>query len=205
MTFWKELLTHKGGTEQEIAVALRQLHALPPPPFLTEVAPFVRLAERIDAAHTLPDCDRQWMRDHLNELHSGWEDLPEGLPWGPVHGDAWEGNVVTTVAGMTLFVDLERASIGPPEWDLNLHCDQAQFIRLDHRRAVRRFCDVYGHDVTSWLGFALLRDIREMGMRCMTVQVAGMNPDHARQAQLRVDCLRGRFGPRPWSGWEPIA
>ncbi|MEU2254441.1 aminoglycoside phosphotransferase family protein [Nocardia xishanensis] len=205
VTFWKELLAHRGGTEREIAVALRKLHSLPPPPFLTEVAPFVRLAERIDAAHTLPDRDRQWMREHLNDLRSAWEDLPEGLPWGPIHGDAWEGNVVTTVDGVTLFVDLERASIGPPEWDLTSNGIKHSSFSWISRERYAAFCDAYGHDVTNWSGFALLRDIREMRMTCMAVQVASIHPDHVRQAQHRVDCLRGRFGPRPWSGWEPIA
>ncbi|SNY85918.1 Phosphotransferase enzyme family protein [Nocardia amikacinitolerans] len=205
VTFWQELPAHRGGTEREIALALRKLHSLPPPPFLTEVAPFVRLAERIDAAHTLPARDRQWMREHLEDLRSGWEELPKGLPWGPIHGDAWEGNVVTTVEELTLFIDLERASVGPPEWDLTSTAIKHSSFGWITAERYAAFCDAYGHDVTTWSGFALLRDIREMRMTCMAVQVAGTRPDHARQAQHRVDCLLGRFGSRPWPGWESIA
>jgi hypothetical protein len=36
ITFWKELPKHRGGTATEIAAALRGLHTLSPPQFLSE-------------------------------------------------------------------------------------------------------------------------------------------------------------------------
>lgn len=204
VTFRKKLPDHRPGTEREIATALRKLHALAPP-FPSQVAPFVQLGERIDAATTLSADDRQWMRDHLGNLQAAWNDLPKGLGWGPIHGDAWEGNVVTTTDGVTLFVDLERASVGPFEWDLtSTAIKHSSFGWITAERYVELHT-AYGHDVTSWPGFPLLRDIREMRMTCMAVQAAGMNAVHAPQAEHRVDCLRARCGPRPWSGWDPIA
>ncbi|PRY31701.1 phosphotransferase family enzyme [Umezawaea tangerina] len=35
-----------------------------------------------------------------------------------MHGDAWVGNVVATDDGQVVVLDLERCSVGPPEWDL---------------------------------------------------------------------------------------
>lgn len=67
----------------------------------------------------------------------------------------------------------------------------------------RRFCDVYGFDVTEWPGYATLAGIRELRMVTYAVQHAASNPDWAGQAQHRVDCLRGRHGPRPWM-WRGI-
>src|SRR5690606_33763560 len=47
VTFWNELPPHRGGSATEIAAALRRLHALDPPQFLSEIDPFVRLEQRI--------------------------------------------------------------------------------------------------------------------------------------------------------------
>ncbi len=205
VTFWKELPSHRGGTVTEIAGALRKLHALDPPTFLSDLDPFVRLEQRIDAAVTLDTRDRDWLKQHLAALQERWDRRPDGLSWGPVHGDAWEGNVVTTNDDdTTLFLDLERTSVGPPEWDLtSTAIKDSSFGWLTPERYAD-FARAYGHDVTTWTGFPLLRDIREMRMTCMAVQAAARNPDLAAQAQLRVDCLRGRLGTRPWAGWEPI-
>ncbi|MFE3446028.1 phosphotransferase enzyme family protein [Nocardia sp. NPDC059180] len=204
VTFWKELSEHRGGTATEIALALRRLHALESPPFLSALDPFVRLDKRIDAASTVADHDGQWLRQHLDTLRENWAEQPDGLSWGPIHGDAWEGNVVTTNDGTTLFLDLERTSIGAPEWDLVSTAIKHTSFGWITRERYTRFEQAYGFDVTDWTGFPLLRDIREMRMTCMAAQAAASNPTHVNQAQLRIDCLRGRRGPRPWAGWEPI-
>jgi len=204
VTFWNELPPHRGGSATEIAAALRRLHALDPPQFLSEIDPFVRLEQRIDAATTLPTEDRQWLYQHLIDLQATWSHRLAGLPWGPVHGDAWEGNVVTTGDGTTLFLDLERTSIGPPEWDLTSTAIKHSSFGWIDAQQYTEFVAAYGYDVAEWNGFALLRDIREMRMTCMAVQAAAQQPARLAQAQLRVDSLRGRRGQRPWGGWEAI-
>lgn len=205
VTLWRELPPHRNGTEREIGGALRKLHALPMPAFLSNVEPFVRLEQRIDGASSLVESDRQWLRERVSELRAAWKELPSGKPWSPIHGDAWEGNVVTTDAGVTTFLDLERASVGPPEWDLvSTAIKHSSFGWISADRYAD-FCCAYGDDVATWAGFTLLRDIRELRMTSMAAQAAGTNPKHASQAQHRVDCLRDRAGSRPWSGWDPIA
>lgn len=67
-----------------------------------------------------------------------------------------------------------------------------------------RIPQVYGHDVTEWAGFELLRDIREFRMTTMTVQAASANPAWREQALHRLACIRGEPGPRPWSGWRAL-
>ncbi|MFF5035547.1 phosphotransferase enzyme family protein [Nocardia salmonicida] len=204
VTFWRELPPHRPGSVGEIAEALRSLHRLAVPPFLGEIAPFVRVGERIDAARTLKPDDRQWLRARLADLRAGWAELPPGLPWAPIHGDAWEGNVVTTDDRTTLFLDLERASVGPPEWDLTSTAIKHSSFGWISATTYAQFCDAYGTDVTKWAGFSLLRDIRELRMTSMAVQSAAANPAHVEQAQHRVDCLRGRRGGRPWNGWVAL-
>ncbi|MEU9015073.1 aminoglycoside phosphotransferase family protein [Streptomyces sp. NPDC048479] len=203
VTFWGELPAHEHGTETDVALLLRQLHALPKPDFdLGYLDPFVRVGERLQAATTLNEDDRRW----LHELHQGlavaWEKRPAGLPECVIHGDGWPGNLVRTATGRVM-MDLERMSVGPPEWDL-----VSTAVRMTTTGAVPReqyatFCDAYGIDVTTWPGYRTLAGARELRMVTYAAQHAASNPEWAAQAQHRVDCLRGRRGPRPWN-WKGI-
>jgi hypothetical protein len=56
--------------------------------------------------------------------------------------------------------------------------------------------------VTTWAGFRLLREIRELRMTCYLAQYATENAPARAEAELRVACLRGRHGQRPWP-WTP--
>lgn len=206
VTFWRELPPHEHGTPIQVARALRRLHAAQPPADLDlgTIQPFVRLADRIDRATTLTETDRSWLRDHLAELQQRWTERPAGLPECVVHGDAWVGNVVSTSAGEVVFLDLERTSIGPPEWDLVHTAIKRSSFGWIGDDDYRTFSEEYGHDVTQWAGFELFRDIREFRMTCMAVQVAAENPDAREQAARRVECLQGRHGSRPWTGWAAL-
>ncbi|MGN9779838.1 phosphotransferase [Nonomuraea sp. ZG12] len=204
VTWWHELPPHRHGTALQVADQLRRLHNLPLPDFdIGRLDPFVRLAERIDAATTLTDADRRWMREHLAELQASYQKLPPGLPYSVVHGDAWIGNVVATDDGQVVFLDLERCSIGPPEWDLVSTAVKAFTLGGISVNDYDQFVNSYGHDVTQWVGFKTLRDIREFRLVCMAGQVAGENPARAEEAALRLACLQGEYGPRPWH-WTAV-
>lgn len=204
VTFWEELPPHRHGTPAQLADALRRLHNLPAPTDFTlaPLDPFVRLAERIDAAAALPTADRAWLRKRLTDLQARYAELPTGLPRCVVHGDAWVGNIAATADGQVIWLDLERCSIGPPEWDLiNTTLRYTSFAWITTEE-YHDFCHRYGYDVSTWPGFTLLRDIRELRMTCYTAQRAAENPTARADAKLRVACLRGDHGPRPWS-WTP--
>lgn len=203
VTFWEELPPHRHGTPAEVATAIRRLHDLPVPTDLPigDLDPFVRLAERIDAATTLTDEDRTWLREHLVSLQTRYANLPPGLPRCVVHGDAWVGNVVATDDGQVVLLDLERCSVGPPEWDLVSTAIKHTSFDWITAEDYRDFCDRYGHDVYDWPGFDLLRDIRELRMASYVAQQAAENPDARAEASLRVSCLR-KHATRPWQ-WTP--
>ncbi|RBQ19446.1 aminoglycoside phosphotransferase family protein [Spongiactinospora rosea] len=205
VTWWRELPPHRNGTALEVATALRRLHALPPPAdfHVGRLDPFVRLTERIERAVTLGERDHAWMRERLTELRSRYAALPEGLPECVVHGDAWIGNVVGTGDGRVVLLDLERCSVGPPEWDLISTAVKAFTLAGITVEDYRVFAKVYGHDVTGWTGFETLRDIREFRMLCMAAQVAAENPARHEEVILRLACLRGEHGPRPWQ-WTAV-
>ncbi|WP_351234584.1 aminoglycoside phosphotransferase family protein [Streptomyces sp. NPDC002133] len=203
VTFWAELPAHEHGTETDVALLLKQLHALPTPDFdIGYLDPFVRVAARLQAASTLNEDDRRWLQDLHQGLAAAWEERPAGLPDCVIHGDAWPGNLVRTGTGR-LMMDLERLSAGPPEWDL-----VSTAVRMTTTGAVTpqqyaTYCEAYGIDVTAWPGYRILAGARELRMVTYAAQHAASNSEWAPQAQHRVDCLRGRRGPRPWN-WKGI-
>ena len=203
VTFWEELPPHRNGTPTEVATAIRRLHDLPVPTdiALGNFAPFVRLAERIDAATTLAETDRIWLRERLTSLQARYTSLPSGLPRCVVHGDAWVGNVVATDDGRVVLLDLERCSVGPPEWDLVSTAIKHTSFGWITEEDYRNFCDRYGHDVTTWSGFNLLRDVRELRMASYVAQRATEDSNVCAEASLRVAYLRGDEA-RPWP-WTP--
>lgn len=205
-TFWHELPEHRQGTPSEVATAIWSLHQLPTPTDfdLPQLRPFVRLAERIDGATVISDDDRAWLNGQLDLLQARYSELPDGLAPAVIHGDAWAGNVVHTQTGEIAFLDLERFSIGPPEWDLV--STAVKFASYGHIDASQytEFATSYDHDVMQWPGFATLRDIRELRVTCYATQRASEQPEHIPEAQKRIDCLRGRRGPRPWTDWRPL-
>lgn len=203
VTFWEELPAHTNGTVRDVVQLLKRLHPLPVPDLpLGELDPFVRVPERIAAATSLTDDDRSWLRQRHDDLQHQWEQRPSGLPDCVVHGDAWVGNVARTASGPVL-LDFERVSVGPPEWDL-----VSTAVKLTTTGAVTEdeygeFCDLYGVDVTQWEGYELFAGARELRMATYAAQHAASRPEWQREAQYRVDCLRGRHGPRPWR-WTGI-
>lgn len=205
VTFWRALPPHQEAADRQLADALRRLHSLDPPDgfALPELAPFVRVRERIEAAPAVSGADRAWLLGYLADLEARHADLPHGLPAGVVHGDAWAGNVVTDDGGTVWLLDLERFSVGPPEWDLvSTAVRMTSFGTLD-TAGYARFCAAYGHDVTGWAGYETLRDIRELRACSYMLQHAGRSVAAQAEAQWRLACLRGRSGERPWQ-WRRV-
>ncbi|ARF73771.1 aminoglycoside phosphotransferase [Kitasatospora albolonga] len=203
VTFWEELPPQEHGSVEDVAQLLSQLHSLPIPAIeLGYLDPFVRVDERLQAATTIRDDDKEWLHALHRDLVAAWADRPAGLPDRAVHGDAWPGNIVRT-ADEVLMMDLERFSVGPPEWDLVSTAVRAKTTGAVSSREYDQFCAVYGHDVTAWEGYPILARARELRMVTYAAQHAASNSEWRSQAQHRIDCLRGRSGPRPWS-WKGI-
>jgi hypothetical protein len=200
VTFWHELGPHRPARMSEIATVLRELHALPKPAFdLPELAPLWQRGD-MSRADYLDASTRSWVLGRLDLLHQRYAALPSGRQWCLVHGDAWIGNFVTTASGPVM-MDLERFAYGPPEWDLVA----VALAYVTHGTRPRHewldFCAGYGDDVTSWSGFAVLRDIRELRKAVFAVPRHKWDSAVAAQARYRLACLRGEHGPRPWKWW----
>ena len=204
VTFWEELPAHRQGRMSELAPLLRTFHRLPPPTGFSPgaLAPLIRVHERIESATIVNEEERAWLHRRTEQLAQEWDSLPRGLPWCVVHGDAWVGNVAVTEEGAAVLLDFERCSFGPPEWDL-VH-SAIKFTSFGWAEGqYEEFVAAYDYDVTAYEGFETLRDIRELRMTTFALQCARESSAYTPEARLRLDCVRGKRGPRPWQGWHP--
>jgi len=198
------LAPHQRGKAPHLADLLARGHSLPLPTAFTlpPLAPFVRVAERIEEARTISADSQAWLIGRLGHLRQRYERLPAGLPACAVHGDAWAGNIAMTHDGPVL-LDLERFAVGPPEWDLvSIAVDHFTYGSLTATEW-DVVCREYRHDVTDWAGYETLRDIRELRKVIFAVQMSTQYPRARDQAAYRIACIRGERGDCPWywQGW----
>lgn len=205
VTWWQEVPAHRAATPAELGAVLRRLHGVTRParPTLPRLDPFAGFPARAADAPGLTSSDRHWLDRRLERLRVDWERLPEGLPTGVIHGDAWQGNVAVTADGICVLLDLEHVAIGRPEWDLvHLAADHVDFARIGDAD-YGRFVEAYGgYDVTGWPGFRVMADVVELRWVCFALGRSADNPVAADEARHRVACLRGDV-PRPWT-WHAL-
>ncbi|WP_279328038.1 aminoglycoside phosphotransferase family protein [Streptomyces sp. OS603R] len=191
MTVWHRLPDPVRPTgPRDLAVLLRQVHALPPPPFalppralLDGVERWLRLAgDAVDPA------DAAYLRERRDGFAAAAAALTPRLPRGPVHGDALPRNVHVGPDGPVL-IDLETFSSDLREHDLVV-------MALSHDRyglpdeAYASFTETYGWDVREWEGCSVLRGARETASCAWVAQHAPGNPKALAEFRRRVASLR---------------
>ncbi|WP_280447105.1 phosphotransferase enzyme family protein [Nocardia brasiliensis] len=205
VTWWRWIPDHRPATPAELGAMLQALHSLRPPaePRLRAYDPFADLHERLATADTVDDADRLWLLTHYDKLRHEYDDLPEPLSFGVIHGDAWQGNLVVPPTGIPTVLDLDKVSLGRSEWDLvQLAVDYTDFSRVSSDQ-YQSFVQAYGgYDVTSWSSFRLLADIQELRWVGFALDRADTSEAAKQQATHRIACLRGDT-PRPWR-WEAL-
>ena len=202
VTFW-ELLSERTeyGTVAELAVLLRWLHGLVPPPWLVlpELVPLARVDGRISGAD-LAGQDREFLRARLAELQERYARLEFVLPTGPVHGDANVGNIIRRQAdGVAVLIDLDGFAAGPREWDLVLTAMYFERFGWHTAQEYQEFVTGYGFDVMAWPGYPVLRDIRELTMVAWLAQNTRESPEIAAEVSKRIADLRAGDGRRDWA------
>jgi len=168
---------------------LRRLHALPAPPVsLPPMRPMARLDAAVEADGTLGDADRAWLLERRRTLLSAFQ-LDSPLGHGLIHGDAHLGNLLpsTEPAGMVL-ADWDSVVDGPREWDLVLIAGNDRFGMSAADRAA--FAHGYGYDVTTWPGWTVLRDLRELHSLAAYLRLAPTDPPAAAELRHRLASLR---------------
>lgn len=175
---------------EDLAVLLREVHALGPAPFplgrrelLGGVERWLRLAGDAIAPE-----DAAYLRSRRDDFADAVTGLKPVLPPGPVHGDALPRNVHVGPEGPVL-VDLETFSDDLREHDLVV-------MALSHDRygvsdeAHSAFTGIYGWDVREWDGCALLRGARETASCAWVSQHAPGNPAARAEFRRRIASLR---------------
>jgi hypothetical protein len=120
------------------------------------------------------------------------------LPAGPIHGDAWLGNLLAGPHGAVL-CDFDSTCIGPREWDLTPMA--VGRLRLGFAPQVYGdFVAGYGYDVMDWPGFDVLRQVRELKRVTGALPILEGNPVARAEFAHRLRTLRtGRRDAR----WRP--
>ncbi|MBF6332499.1 aminoglycoside phosphotransferase family protein [Nocardia transvalensis] len=205
VTWWRLIPDHRPATATELGSTLRALHALAPPtePKLNGYDPFGDLRERLADSDVAGEADRAWLLARYDDLRHQYDELPNSLALCVVHGDAWQGNLVVPPSGVPTLLDLDKVSLGRPDWDLiQLAVDYADFNRISEPD-YRSFVEAYGgYDVTTQPSFRVLADIQELRWVGFALGRAGASETAAQQAKHRIACLRGQI-PRPWR-WEAL-
>jgi len=202
VTLWQQLPPHREGTYLEVAKALKKLHSLEPPHFLSQMEPLAGVEQRIKSSTKLDTSKYEWMLQYSKELEARWNNRPSGLSECVVHGDAWGGNCVVDQQGISYLLDFERVALGPPEWDLVSTAIEV-FDGWLSSDTYAQFCKIYGLDVSQWDGFDTLRSIRELRRTAWGVVVAESDSKWLDQVVYRIECMQGLHGPRPWK-WTSI-
>ncbi|XMN04659.1 phosphotransferase [Streptomyces griseobrunneus] len=205
VTFWTDLGPGGPANPADAARLLRTLHNLPAAADLRLPShdPFARFRAQIAAAHATPE-EKDWLTAHASQLRELWLALDWPTPRCVIHGDAGPGNTTGTTAG-TFLIDWERLSIGHREWDQATaawHRDLFGASSDDYTA----FAHVYGHDITTWPGYHVIRDIRSLCATLFALRHATVSPEVRAEADHRLSCLRRTAGPtpKPWIGrtWQ---
>ncbi|MCY0928527.1 aminoglycoside phosphotransferase family protein [Streptomyces sp. H27-H1] len=191
VTLWHQLpdAVRPAGPE-DLAALLRQIHALPAPPFvlpardlLGGVERWLRLAgEAIDPA------DAAYLRSRRDGYAGQVAALTPHLAPGPIHGDALPRNVHVGPDGPVL-VDLETVSADLREHDLVVMALSRDRYGLPGD-SYEAFATAYGWDVRDWEGCAVLRGARETASCAWVSQHAPANPKALAEFRRRVASLR---------------
>ncbi|MFI8977245.1 aminoglycoside phosphotransferase family protein [Nocardia asteroides] len=206
ITFWVYHPQYGRATPQpaQLGAILRQLHALPLPPFgLPRYEPLTALTQVLDspAAAVLDAAERVWLEQACSAVIEEYGALDSELGVGLVHGDAYSGNTLWGADGNVLLGDWDEAAIAPRELDL---INTAQSARRFGTDGLDEFFAAYGTDIRTWPGCAVLQRMRDLHTLSAYIRRAG-HGDQAAEGELshRLRTLRepGAAGER----WNIIA
>ncbi|MDQ3150704.1 MAG: aminoglycoside phosphotransferase family protein [Actinomycetota bacterium] len=190
-TLWPYLPSPNIPQARDLAMAVRELHhvATPTPPPAHE--PLARLHEALDLdtmrdQPVLPTDTRQWLLTRAARLQHAYDMTVTPLGRGLVHADVQPDNLLQDHDGRWLLIDWDRASYGPRELDLAFAIPD-HFHGPDSDRA--EFSAAYGHDITAWTGWTLIRDLTELHSLAGYIRRAATNPAARDELHHRVDSL----------------
>jgi aminoglycoside phosphotransferase (APT) family kinase protein len=201
-TFWR-FIDGRPGDKRDIGTlgaVLRRLHSTPPPAMFALPPEDIlgRVEPRVEVAD-IPSADKRFLLERLHDLRDEVARLSYPLDPAPTHGDAHVENLMIR-DGEPVLIDFERFAWGQPEWDLAMTATEYLTAKWWTDDQYAKFCDAYGHDVTNWDGFPVLRAVHELKMTTWLMQNVAESREIADEYQVRMRTLRGERSP----GWHPF-
>ncbi len=181
-----------------IAEPLHALHRLPAPPFrLRQLDNVSAIRASLAAITTLPEEALRFLSQRVDRLEEQLADVSYELPRAVLQGDPQHRNALYDGDRIVL-CDWDTVVWGRPEWDLTtieIHCR-----RFGHgSEHYRSFAEAYGHDVTDWPGYPVLRDIRELRMITTNARKAARTPGAMAEVERRIVGLRNSDTRLRWN------
>lgn len=202
VTFWQSVSDdgQQYATVGEVAEVLAELHKLTAPDdlHLKPLAPFKNAAKRISDNGWLNPDDREFLTEQLARMQDAYAGLKFVLSAGVIHGDAGIGNVLHDYQSNPVVIDLDGFATGPREWDLILTAIYYDSFGWHTRQEYETFVRVYGFDIMKWLGYPVLRAVREFLMVTWVIQQAGESEQIAAEASKRIAALRTGASRKDW-------
>jgi hypothetical protein len=198
-TLWHEVPSvGPAPTGTDLGRLLRQIHDISDqPPDVPVWGPVEAMRSRLAEADGVAPRDLAFLASACGEIEAQLVDVEYELRPGLIHGDATVANLIPGPDGPVL-CDLDATSLGPREWDLTPVA--VGHLRFAAHKNNQAFATAYGFDVTAWVGFPVLRRLRELQLVTSVVPVLASNPALREQWRHRLQTFRaGDTAAR----WEP--
>lgn len=201
-TLWQAIpAVGPSPTPADLAGILRQWHALPPPtPALPVWHPLDEIRQRLAEPEAISTADLGYLQQQCDAIEGELAVARYVLPSGPIHGDAFLGNLIPGRDGPVI-CDFDSTSHGPREWDLTPIA--VGRVRFDYGSDIHgALASAYGFDVTTWDGFPVLRRLRELKLVTSVVPILGSYPSIRDQWQHRLETFRNGDTTAKWTTYQ---
>ena len=189
LTLWR-YLPQKGPAlvPADLGRLLRVLHRLEAPPMRVPLyRPLVTARRAIESSRAINEEERAWLRNRCTQLLNAYDQLSFPLQAGLIHGDAYWGNLLRD-GHRAVLADWDEVSTGPREIDLVPTLQGTRFGLSEHERDA--FIVAYGHDIRTWDGYPVLREIRELSTMSALLREARASARALRELRVRFRSLR---------------
>ena len=204
VTFWESVsLETTYAPIRDVADLIKRLHGLPAPTHISlpELRPFGDTQDELPQFVGLPPADAQFLRARIEWARETFPLLPFALPRGHIHGDANVGNVICDDRGHAVLIDLDSFAVGAREWDLIQTALFFDRLGWHTEQEYREFVEVYGYDITQWVAYSDLSDMREIAMTSWIAKKASSSPESAAEAVKRIEAIRSGGSRRDWGAY----
>ncbi|WP_280335658.1 phosphotransferase enzyme family protein [Nocardia wallacei] len=203
VTFWHKIVSGHAPQPDgaDLGRILRRYHSLTPPDFvLPQWDPISGIRQRIAGQDILPPADHRFLEHRCDEIAAELTTLQYVLPAGPIHGDAFPGNLIAGPSGPAI-CDFDNAAYGPREWDLTpVAVGRLRFnYPVDHHT---RLVAEYGTDILHWPGFGVLRNLRELQLVTSVLPTLHANPSLHEQWRHRFTTFRAEDSTTRWDTYR---